>query len=189
MDKQYLSAKKRARKGSHRQDKIVSIRIPERTKIFLDNWKAGYEAIYGAKVTYEQMFQWWMDNIGYTEGPWDKSVREKIDLLPLPFVNMFRSKGSIVNYLNEHGYFWEYGNRASQNISDEEVIFKSLLYMQFEDIPQLFVLYGREKCKEVFEERIKSRGDYYSIISFLLNVIFFNDGTNHRIDAGDGSGF
>lgn len=88
-------------------------------------------------------------------------------------LNNLSSKAQLVNYLNSTGRFWEYCNQASENISDDQLIYKSLLYLEFEDMNQLFDLYGKDRCKKVFEQQIKSKGKYYSNISFLLESLMF----------------
>jgi len=173
MDRVYLKHSKRAKKGSGRRESISSIRIPESVKKEIDLWKSAYEKKYSCKVSYEQMLKWWMDNIGYTENPWDDDIRRAVCQKKEEHVFVFETKEQLVQYLNEKGRFWEYANHASSDISDVILITKSLLYLEFEDIPQLFALYGYEKCKEVFNREIKSKGKYYSNISFLLEACFF----------------
>jgi len=88
-------------------------------------------------------------------------------------LNNLSSKARLVNYLNSTGRFWEYCNHASVDVSDDQLICKSLLYLEFEDMSQLFDLYGKDRCKQVFEQQIKSKGKYYSNISFLLESLMF----------------
>jgi len=88
-------------------------------------------------------------------------------------LNNLSSKAQLVNYLNATGRFWEYCNHASENISDDQLICKSLLYLEFEDMNQLFELYGKDRCRQIFEQQIKSKGKYYSNISFLLESLIF----------------
>ena len=90
-------------------------------------------------------------------------------------LNDLSSKALLVAYLNASGRFWEYCNHASEDISDDQLIEKSLLYLEFEDMQQLFALFGYEKCKQVFEQNIKSKGSYYSNISFLLESLMFRN--------------
>lgn len=88
-------------------------------------------------------------------------------------LNDLSSKAQLVHHLNATGRFWEYCNHASESISDDLLICKSLLYLEFEDMSQLFDLYGKDRCKKVFEQQIKSKGKYYSNISFLLESLIF----------------
>lgn len=89
------------------------------------------------------------------------------------YVNPFYTKKELVQFLNSTGKFWEYCNQATETISDKEVIKKALLYIEFEDMPLLFSLFGYEQCKSVFEEEIEPKQDYYGTISFLLKTLFF----------------
>lgn len=90
------------------------------------------------------------------------------------YLNILKSKSDLVNYLNKNGYFWERCNMATESVPDDELILKSLLSLEFEDMPQLFNIYGYEHCKQIWKERIASAPkDYYGIISWLLEVFFF----------------
>ncbi len=89
------------------------------------------------------------------------------------YLNSLSSKAQLVYYLNATGRFWEYCNQASDNIPDDLLIQKALLYLEFEDMNQLFNLYGKDRCRQVFEQQIKSKGQYYSNISFLLEAVVF----------------
>ena len=89
-----------------------------------------------------------------------------------PPLNILKSKKDIVSYLNRTGKFWEYCNKATE-LSDDLVIEKSLLYLEFEDMQQLFDIFGKEKCEKIFKEKIESQGSYYNNISFLLRTLFF----------------
>lgn len=94
--------------------------------------------------------------------------------LGLPILNKFESKKDIVHYLNSTGKFWEYCNDASEDISDEEVIEKGLLYLEFEDMEQMFDIFGKKRCKAVFENNLeKTKSSYNNIIVFLLRNLFF----------------
>lgn len=171
MDKLYYRRNARAPKGTGRKAEINSIRVPDYIKEQLDNWKKAYETKIEQKITYEQMFAWWMDNIGFTNECWDMDVREIVE--ERQGNNMFPTIKSLVGYLNKKGRFWEFCNKASDSLPQEEIIQKSLLFLDLEDIPQLFELFGYEKCKNVFENTIENKGKYYNKISFLLKSFYF----------------
>lgn len=93
----------------------------------------------------------------------------------LPILNQFNSKSDIVRYLNKNGYFWDFCNNANDGVSDEEVVEKSLLYLEFEDMEQLFDIFGKDYCESVFERNLESRkSSYNNIIVELLRALFFN---------------
>jgi len=174
MDENYIGRSSRGPNGSGRRARICSVRIPEEIKLRLDKWKAAYECRSGRSVSYENMLTWWMDNIGRRGGLWDCDISRAVEQDYR--LNFFFSKDDIVSYLNRTGKFWEYCNKASASLSDEEVITKALLFLEFEDMPQLFSLFGFERCREVFLKNIKLKGDYYENISFLLETLFFRYG-------------
>ncbi len=90
------------------------------------------------------------------------------------YFNLLNSKDDIVRYLNNNGYFWEYNNKVSSSIPDDDLILKSLLYLEFEDMQQLFNLYGFQRCKNIWESKIESAPkEYYGIISRMLKIYFF----------------
>lgn len=90
------------------------------------------------------------------------------------YLNQFNSKNDIVTYLNKNGYFWEYSNKVTSSISDDELILKSLLYLEFEDMQQLFDLYGFQRCKNIWKANIESAPkEYYGIIARMLKIYFF----------------
>ena len=173
MDKKYIEPHSRAPKGAGRKEHIVSIRIPSSTKKEIDAWKKAYENYYGKTITYESMFKWWMDNIGRTDTNWDYKIRDQVDNNIMESINDISSKAKLTAYLNGKGYFWEYCNKASQDMSDDELIFKGLLFLEFEDMNQLFELFGYSKCKSIFEERIANQDSYYSNITYMLRTLFF----------------
>lgn len=170
MDRIYYRKTKRAPKGTGRKAEICAIRVPDYIKKQLEDWKKAYEAKLKQKISYEQMFVWWMDNIGFTDECWDKDIRSIVDNSSN---NMMFSIKSLVDYLNSKGRFWEFCNKASDDLPKEEIIQKALLFLELEDIPQLFDLFGYEKCKNVFENTIKNKGKYYNKISFLLESFYF----------------
>ena len=172
MDKLYYKKQPRAAKGTGRKACVESIRVPDYIKAQMDEWKCAYELTQGTKITYEQMLSWWMDNIGYTDGCWDKEER-KIVMENHAHSKHFKSAGELVSFLNAKGRFWEYCNEATEDIPDSQIIQKSLLYLEFEDLPQIFDIFGYDNCKKVFEEKIKTQGKYYNKISFLLESFYF----------------
>lgn len=171
MDKFYYRKAERAPKGTGRKAEINSIRVPDYIKEQLDCWKEAYEAKLKRKITYEQMFMWWMDNIGFTSECWDNDIREIAEKEKR--INIFNSVKNLVDYLNKKGRFWEFCNQASERLPQEEIIQKALLFLELEDVPQLFNLFGYENCKNVFENNIKNKGKYYNKISFILESFYF----------------
>jgi len=86
---------------------------------------------------------------------------------------MYDIKTHIVKLLNQKGAFWSYNNSESFP-SDETLMEKGLLYLEFEDMHILFELYGMKKLKKYWRENLVPQGKYYSTINWLLALYFFN---------------
>lgn len=94
--------------------------------------------------------------------------------LGMPTLNLLESKKDVVELLNKTGRFWEYCNKATEKLSDESVIEKGLLFLEFEDMQQLFDIFGYERCKKIFKNKLlKHKSNYNNIIIDLLNSVFF----------------
>ncbi len=89
------------------------------------------------------------------------------------FAQMDNIKNHIIKLLNQKGAFWSYNNSESFP-SDETLMEKGLLYLEFEDMHILFELYGMKKLKKYWRENLVPQGKYYSTINWLLALYFFN---------------
>lgn len=75
--------------------------------------------------------------------------------------------------LEQSGCLWSYAKNPN-NIDDNLLIEKALLYLEFEDLHKLCELYPMKQLQRVWRERLVSQGDYYGIINWLLEVMFFD---------------
>ena len=75
--------------------------------------------------------------------------------------------------LEQSGCLWSYAKNPN-NIDDNLLIEKALLYLEFEDLHKLCELYPLKQIQRVWRERLVSQGDYYGIINWLLAVMFFD---------------
>ena len=74
--------------------------------------------------------------------------------------------------LEKMGCVWSY-TKGAQNIDDNILIEKALLYLEFEDLHKLKELYSMNQLRSVWRKRLVSQGDYYGIINWLLAAMFF----------------
>lgn len=84
-----------------------------------------------------------------------------------------QSKEYIINILRSKGSFWSYKPNQN-NIDDDSLIEKALLYLDFEDMDKLFVCYSRKKIKDVWKKKLLPQGSFYNKINWLLAVMIFN---------------
>lgn len=68
--------------------------------------------------------------------------------------------------------FWSF--KAPQEIPDDILIEKTLIYLDIEDINQLFKLFPSKKIKQVWRTRLVPQGDYYHTLNKLLAWMYFD---------------
>ncbi|MBQ9713304.1 MAG: hypothetical protein IJV54_13565 [Bacteroidales bacterium] len=83
-------------------------------------------------------------------------------------------KKIIFDILRKKGAFWSHEFPEGVLPDDEIIMEKGLLYLEFEDIPMLFKLYGRKRLMDFWRDRLVSQGEYYNVINWLLAVEFFH---------------
>lgn len=85
-----------------------------------------------------------------------------------------RIKQELIRKLIDGNRFWSNDTNNGQEIPDEILIEKSLVYLDIEDINQLFKLYSRRKIKKVWRNRLVIQGDYYKMLNRFLAWMYFD---------------
>jgi hypothetical protein len=70
--------------------------------------------------------------------------------------------------------FWSFNTPQNSEIPDDILIEKSLIYLDIDDINQLFKIYSPRKIKKVWRERLIIQGDYYRRLNRLLAWMYFD---------------
>jgi len=68
--------------------------------------------------------------------------------------------------------FWSF--KIPQEIPDDVLIEKTLIYLDLEDINLLFTLFSSKKIKRVWRSRVVTQGDYYHTLNKLLAWMYFD---------------
>jgi hypothetical protein len=68
--------------------------------------------------------------------------------------------------------FWSV--KLPTEIPDDILIEKTIIYLDIEDINQLFKLYSSKKIKQVWLSRLVTQGDYYHSLNKLLAWFYFD---------------
>ena len=91
-------------------------------------------------------------------------------------VNMSRSevKYQLVNMLKVQNSFWSYAPSDWQNIPDDMLIEKTLIYLDLPQIDQLIAAYGKNRVKNVFRERLIPQEDYLYTLNRFLAWYYFD---------------
>ncbi|MBO7597826.1 MAG: hypothetical protein J6T70_12365 [Bacteroidales bacterium] len=80
----------------------------------------------------------------------------------------------MIEKLKEENRFWSYApGFADSDVPDDIIIEKTLVYLDLDEIRMLFELYGKQKVKHVWLERLVPQGDYlYSLNRFFAWFYF-----------------
>ena len=83
-------------------------------------------------------------------------------------------KHFLIEKLKEENRFWSYApGFADSDVPDDIIIEKTLVYLDLDEIRMLFELYGKQKVKHVWLERLVPQGDYlYSLNRFFAWFYF-----------------
>ena len=82
-------------------------------------------------------------------------------------------KSDLLAKLKQEHCFWSYNEESVNEISDEMLIEKTLLYLDLEEIDQLFMIYPYKKVKRVWLDNLVPQEEYlYSLNRFLAWYYF-----------------
>ena len=70
--------------------------------------------------------------------------------------------------------FWSYANVKADDISDEILIEKVLVYLDIEDINSLFLIYPYKIIKEIWRKEILIQDPFYHSLNILLAFHYFH---------------
>lgn len=104
--------------------------------------------------------------------PEGKLLKIQIDNSILNYKN--KLKEHLVNELIEANAFWSYENVSTNNIPEDELIEKTLVYLDLKDISILFELYKRESVRKVWMENMVIRGDYLFNLNVMIAMFYFD---------------
>lgn len=82
-------------------------------------------------------------------------------------------KRLLLHDLQKMGCLWSYDVNAPNEICDDTIIEKGLLYLEFEDLHRLTEIWPLKKIKAIWRTRLVPQGEYYAIINWLLAAMFF----------------
>lgn len=86
----------------------------------------------------------------------------------------YNLKTDLVKELNKVNAFWSYANVSEDNISDEELIEKTLICLDMKDISRLFELYKRDYIRMVWRENMVIQGDYLFNLNVMIAMFYFD---------------
>ena len=86
------------------------------------------------------------------------------------------AKKYLFKKLKKEHCFWSYDPKSVtfRNLTDDMLIYKTLVHLDIEEINLLFKIYGKEKIQEVWERELAIQGDYYRRLNKFLAYIYFD---------------
>ena len=75
--------------------------------------------------------------------------------------------------LKKENCFWSYDISKMKSISDEALIEHVMLYLDIEDIDKLFSLFGYNKVKRVWLDRVAPQGEMFRPFNILYAWYYF----------------
>lgn len=82
-------------------------------------------------------------------------------------------KANLLEKLKQEHCFWSFNEDSIKDVPDNILIEKTLLYLDMEEIKQLFVIYPFKKIKRVWLEFLVPQGIYLHTLNRFLAWYFF----------------
>jgi hypothetical protein len=83
-------------------------------------------------------------------------------------------KVQLVDKLIMNRVFWSYADIKSDDISDDILIEKVLIYLDIEDINSLFLIFPYKTIREIWIKEILIQDPFYHSLNLLLAFLYFH---------------
>lgn len=70
--------------------------------------------------------------------------------------------------------FWSYDDVSEESISDEDLIEKTFIHLDMEEISQLFEMFPKNYIRKVWTERMACQGEYLYPLNMMIAQYYFN---------------
>ena len=81
---------------------------------------------------------------------------------------------NLLNKLHQEHAFWSYDPMRMEEISEDVFIGNVLLYLDIDDINNLFKLYPKRKIQQIWKEKMLSQEPMYHGLNRLYAFLFFD---------------
>ena len=83
-------------------------------------------------------------------------------------------KTQLVDTLIMNRVFWSFADVKADEISDEILVEKVLIYLDIEDINSLFLIYPYKTIREIWIKEILIQDPFYHSLNLLLAFLYFH---------------
>lgn len=82
-------------------------------------------------------------------------------------------KDELCRKLLKKNAFWSYDIKSIDEIPDDEVIEKSFIVLDMDDIDMMFEIYPRKQIQRVWRERMAIQGEYMKMLNVMIAMYYF----------------
>ena len=82
-------------------------------------------------------------------------------------------KSELLDKLKQEHCFWSFNSDSIKEVSDDLLIEKTLLYLDMEEIRQLFSIFPFKKIKQVWRDYLLPQGEYLYTLNRFLAWYYF----------------
>lgn len=84
-----------------------------------------------------------------------------------------RLRNGLFIKLEKSNAFWSYSNVDVNSVSDEDIVEKTFIHLDLDDISSLFELYTTNFIRRVWEERMADQGEYMWSLNMMIAQCYF----------------
>ena len=85
----------------------------------------------------------------------------------------YEIKNNLLEKLKQEHCFWSFNAASIKEVPDDILIEKTLIYLDMEEIDQLFLIYPFKKIKQVWREHLSPQGQYLYTLNRFLAWYYF----------------
>jgi len=85
----------------------------------------------------------------------------------------YEIKNNLLEKLKQEHCFWSFNAASIKEVPDDILIEKTLIYLDMEEIDQLFLIYPFKKIKQVWREHLIPQGQYLYTLNRFLAWYYF----------------
>ncbi len=84
-----------------------------------------------------------------------------------------RVRHNLLVKLEKANAFWSYSEVDESSVSDDDIVEKTFIHLDLDDISYLFELYSTKFIRRVWEERMAGQGEYLWSLNMMIAQCYF----------------
>ncbi len=88
-------------------------------------------------------------------------------------VKRYDKRNELFSVIKQKGYFWSYDRGLEYSEELDDIFMETVLkYGDFEDLEQLFILYGKRRLRKIWKEKLANDTRFTKLNYFLARIFF-----------------